>query len=178
MLADLPDPFVDATRWYDLIVNQTKFFLTQLDNAVDASCFDVPVASKSPKPCTVQCAICGAVFPSLNELGPHMFKRHKIKSMIINKIVTTHCLHCLKEFSTRTRLHDHIAYRSKVCQRFYLSCVLDCDPDLVASLESVEAARVKELRASGRKILFHPVRAFVLPGPRPVPPPPLEDNPV
>ena len=174
--ADFPDPFVDAKAWFDLMVHQTKFFLTQLDNAVNASCFDVTVAIKPPKLCNVQCAICGARFPSLNELGPHMFRRHQIKSLLRNKIITTHCLHCLKEFSTRTRIHDHIAYRSKVCQRYYLSCVSDCDPDLVASLESTEAARVKELRASGRKVLFHPVRAFILPGPRPVPLPPLEDN--
>ena len=57
-----------------------------------------------------------------------------------------------------------------------MTCVSDCNPDHVASLESSEATRVKELRASGRKVLFHPVRAFVLPGPRPVPLPPLDSS--
>ena len=99
-----------------------------------------------------------------------MFKRHKIKSMLRNKIETTHCLYCLKEFTTRTRIHDHIAYRSKCCLNYYLANVSDCDPTLVEALEVSESARVKALRATGRRDLFHPVRAFVLPGPHPQPP--------
>ena len=62
ILADYPDPFVDASAWYNLMVNNTNTFLTELYNTVDSSCFHIPVAKVIAKPGTVKCEICGAFF--------------------------------------------------------------------------------------------------------------------
>ena len=82
------------------------------------------------------------------------------------KIGTTHCLFRLVDFHTRTKLHDHVAYRSPKCLIFYALHIEAIDHDLYESLESVESIRVKALVAIGKRKNWHPVPSCRIPGPR------------
>lgn len=88
-LNNLPDPFLDCMPWYSLITDLTKEFFKYVDNAVDNSCFSVPVVSAPPKVCTVVCDICGVKLSNTQELSAHNWLVHSAKSCF-RKRLTPH----------------------------------------------------------------------------------------
>lgn len=138
-----------------------------MDTALDSSCFDVPEDVSEKRICSVMCEVCCAMFPSAQELGPHMFERHTSKSVLRIKIDTTHGHFCSEEFRTRARLHDHISFRSKNLSGVLSILCSYCDPDATSPLE--EAAAARENITHVRLQLLHPIRAFQFNGPCPAP---------
>ena len=74
----------------------------------------------------------------------------------------------MKNFHTRTKLHQHIAYRSAKCKAYHAN-MLPIDPELYTLLEAGAARDTKALRASGRSILYHPLETARVCGPLFVP---------
>ena len=75
------------------------------------------------------CIVCQKAFPSRQQQSVHAFAAHGVKDVIGLYVNTTHCIICLKEFHTRARLLQHIAYRSdrtNICRLNYF----DTDPVL------------------------------------------------
>ena len=167
-LDHLPDPFEDYMPWYSLIVDLTNEFFKYVDNACDSSCFSVPDIALPIKICTVVCDLCGVKLFNPQELSAHKWQVHKAKSCFRRKIATTDCIFCLVDFHTRTKVHDHIAYRSTKCRNFYLEHMPDLDVEVYECLESDETIRVRALVVAGKRKNYHPVPCYRLSGPRPV----------
>ena len=80
----------------------------------------------------------------------------------------------MKEFHTHTKVHNHIAYRSKYCQAYYEHAIDTFDPAIIDELEVEETARVKSIVARGHSKLYSPYPCFRVIGP--APPPPISVN--
>ena len=128
--------------------------------------FSVPEPVFVFKVCTVICDLCGAKAANPQELSAHKWLVHSAKSTVRMKLGTTHCLFCLLDFHTRTKIHDHVAYRSPKCRSFYDLHIVAIDNDLYESLEVFESVRVKALVATGKRKNWHPVPTCRIPGPR------------
>ena len=80
-------------------------------------------------------------------------------------LVTTICQYCLKDVHTRTKVHNHIAYRTKLCKTYYQTYIPDKNEDLINELERDESIRVKQLVKDGFSKLYSPFHVLKLSGP-------------
>ena len=96
-----------------------KEFVTFLANALESSASDVPEPIIPVKEKVLSCAFCSSKHANTQELSAHMFSKHGVKSNLPSKIVSNVCEYCLSDFHTRTKLHNHVAYRSVSCKSYY-----------------------------------------------------------
>lgn len=169
-LDSLPAPIDDPVQWFDLVKNYPREFAIYVKIAIRNSLTDQGPQSTPPKkvPGAFCCSLCPETFDTAQECSAHMFKKHGRKSSLRELIAGTICAACLKNFHTRTKLHNHIAYRAAKCKVYY-ACMLPIDPDLYIVLEADAAKDTKALRASGRSILYHPLETTRVCGPLFVP---------
>ena len=85
------------------------------------------------------------------------------KSWMRHKITGTVCVVCCKDFRSRTKLHNHVAYRAIRCGSYYAS-LADIPLELFNELEEKEYLRLKPFLAAGRSKLYHPLPTRVVPG--------------
>ena len=176
-LDHFPDPSTDVIVWHHFVLSCPVDFFRCIerilfeypDNCDVYNLPPVPIV-KVRGPSLFPCSLCGESFSTHQEASAHRFKKHGVKSTLRNKIFHTHCLYCCKEFHTRTKVHNHVAYRAKHCAEYYNHTIQDLDPELIHALETEETARVKKLVASGHSKLYHPSPCVRIIGP--VPPPP------
>jgi len=177
-LDHFPDPTADISVWHHFIASCPTDFHRVIERVLfeypDHTCAlnlpPVPVIQPDvPKP--FSCGICSDVFTSHQEAAAHRFKKHGVKSPLRSKIQDTYCYYCMKQFHTRTKVHNHIAYRSKLCASYYNHAIEDLDQNLINALEKEESARVKSIVALGHSKLYHPLPCVRIIGP--VPPPPI-----
>ena len=93
------------------------------------------------------CEMCPAVFPTVTQLYSHMCKAHEYRNPIRPKIVTTHCVSCMRCLHTRTRVFMHVAYRSKSCKQYYLANVDDAPKDVYEPLYNNERKHPASFKA-------------------------------
>ena len=169
-LDSLPAPSDDPPQWFDLVKNYPSEFARFIRTAIRMSLTDQGPQSASPKrlPGAFCCTICPETFDTAQECSAHMFLKHGQKSSLREVIAGTICSSCMKNFHTRTKLHQHIAYRSAKCKVYHAN-MLPIDPDLYTQLEAGAARDTKALRASGRSILYHPLETTRVCGPLFVP---------
>ena len=72
-----------------------------------------------------KCDSCDASFPTEVQKYSHMCKKHGYVNPLRRKVITTHCVSCMRCFHTRSRVFAHVAYRSKTCKAYYLQHVED-----------------------------------------------------
>jgi hypothetical protein len=164
-LDGFPPPHEDQAPWFSFIVDLTSEFFKALANAVDASALQVTDKVPIVKDRTCQCCHCGRYFSSNQELAAHCFAQHAVKSSIRKMISGTTCKCCMINYQTRSRIHHHVAYRSKRCLRFYQQVAVMEPEDEVESLEVAEALRVKAARNTGSNKLYFSQPSFRMPGP-------------
>jgi len=176
-LDHFPDPCDDVGVWYHFVASCPKDFYRCTERILfeypdNCDVYNLPPVAlpKDTGPKSFPCTICDVAFTSHQEAAAHRFKKHGVKSSLRNKIEATHCLYCCKEFHTRTKVHNHVAYRAKHCAAYYNHAIDDLDPELIKSLETAETARVRTIVAKGHSKLYHPYPCYQIIGP--VPPPP------
>ena len=177
-LDHFPDPRTSPEVWFTFITTCPKDYFCCTDRILfefpgHTDVYNLPPVPvvKDKGPNNFACGICELAFTSHQEASAHRFKKHGVKSTLRAKILLTHCLYCCKEFHTRTKVHNHIAYRSKLCASYYNHAIKDLDETLIAKLEKEETARVKSIVAQGHSKLYHPLPCVRIIGP--VPPPPI-----
>ena len=149
MLCDFPDPEDDFAPWVSFVTDLPCDFRKQLDIAGDASCYEVEPKETivNPPVRDLVCSFCGMPFANPQELGAHRYKFHGVKSWMRHKITGTVCVVCCKDFRSRTKLHNHVAYRAIRCGSYY------------ASLADIPLELFNELEEKNTKDLSH----FLLP---------------
>ena len=92
------------------------------------------------------CPDCGTFFASLQKMAVHRNRRHKYTHPLHAYVCFTVCPICLLQFHNRTRLLNHLKYRSSVC----LANVLINGP----ILSEVEARQLDEDERSENRELY------------------------
>ena len=166
---NFPDPALDFKPWKSLILDLPTTFLNSIDNQAltESQRPPAPPPPPSTAPLIFVCHKCGSKKGCKHELSAHLWISHGIKIPLRSKVDTTHCLACLTQFHTRTKLLAHISYRCKSCAYFYDHHVDVLDSHCTDPLEAQETIDNKALRRQGKGILFHPLKSYRLRGPKP-----------
>ena len=165
LLLDFPDPGCELNPWISFVKDMHSEFRKQLLIACDASCFEVVSKPESTSPLKeLACSTCGHKFSNVQELGAHIFSQHGVKSGMRLKSYNTVCSVCCKDFRSRTRLHNHLAYRALFCG-FHYASKCDIPMDLFKELEAEEHLRLKPFLAAGRSKLYYPLPTVRISGP-------------
>ena len=169
----LPDPNDSLEPWLSLLVDLPGQFLKALDTLAEtesqSTSYHIQHSSVEVE-ALFQCDICFKKFPNKAELGAHRHCAHGVKVPLRRKICTTHCLFCMKEFHTRTKLVQHVAYSSPKCKPYYINSINEIPDDLYNELELQASKELKLLRAQGKSRLYHPAKTYRRPGPLPCAP--------
>ena len=131
---------------------------------------DVPLNfPKYAEPSTVslKCDVCQKSFDTVQKLNLHKFKAHNIKDPIYRYINGTHCIVCMREFHTRTRLINHVRYRSHVCRTNLLLGGPLISWSQVEELDYEDQAFKRDLHSKGARAHHVVAPAFRLQGPIP-----------
>ena len=134
-----------------------KDFMRCCNNMLEDSCFDEHVGSTpvaEPAPSEFVCHLCQSSFDTYQALCSHKWVHHSHKNPIRRKLSGTVCLSCRKDFHTRTKLLNHVAYRVQSCKTYYES-LPDIDTQIFEQLETKESLRVKRLVKGGFNRNFH-----------------------
>ena len=78
----------------------------------------------------VQCQVCGNLFLGRQALRCHQTHAHGFKNPFRQKIMSTECFCCGRDFHSARRIHIHVAFSSKRCRDAYAYSP-DADPDWV-----------------------------------------------
>ena len=107
---------------------------------------DVPVPAGDDD--SFPCDQCTLAFISFAALRRHQTSVHGYRNPLRLRITGTVCLACNKQFWTRARIVQHVAFRSRACKSFYLVnidpvCSTECNAlDLAARVNLVDSKAV------------------------------------
>ncbi len=153
-----PDPW----RFKKTVCGYAGSEFANLDVPKVFSCFSVPSSSIH------HCPRCAKTFDSIQKLNLHLFKAQGLKNPIRRLVSTSTCPICLTEFHTRTRILNHLRYRSHVCRCNLLIAgpLLSVEADL---LDFEEAVANRLLAQSGSRAHKAALPCIRVQGPLPAP---------
>ena len=145
--------------WAVYIINNPSKFLTKYDQAlrvpvINCTLFWIPdspfsIAAVESVPDQFSCDNCAAVYPTRQGLVWHRFRAHNCRVPLKSLITSTHCISCLNEYTTRTRLYKHLTGPGDRCIRTYFETQIPIAQAELDALEAAERAAVRALARSG-----------------------------
>ena len=101
--------------------------------------------------CHFECHVCNKMFMSKQKCALHQFKVHGIRSIERRYIVDDSCPICLVKFWSRTRVLNHLKYRSKICQENLLIRPPLISEEEASILDEAERAAIAARAKKGLK---------------------------
>ena len=141
------------------------FAKTRFANIIPMSSEVMPHVSEGPL--LHACASCSYCAPTFQQLSLHMFKKHGVKCIWKTYVGDfLHCRVCLKLFSNRECVLNHIKRRSKICRHNALLRGPVCTAEEANNLDQRDAPANAALCRAGKRrhSVVHP--AVQLQGPR------------
>ena len=111
-------------------------------------------------PATVgfSCELCGCESKTPQAHNWHMYNMHGVRHHLRNRVGSTTCECCMRDFHTRERICTHITASSKKCFKYYTDHVVDIDSNVIKKLENEAYEKTIALLKSGRRRAYaeHP----------------------
>ena len=165
--SELPDPAVSIGPWLDFAVAYPQAWRTLVTRATSYNEQEARSihSANSPFINPYQCGQCDVVLGSWHALRCHAWRAHGIKKPIRQYVVGSLCAVCMREFHTRDRLLQHLAYDTRNCRDFIFDNWSPLSEDELHTAETESTKANIRARATGQSTHTAFLPSFRVPGP-------------